>query len=290
MSQPFIGSEAVANGDVTKTELRARYKKLLRDVYVGPYVEMTPELRARAVWLWSRRRGTVAGLTASAVHGAEWVAPDAPLEILHTNRNSLPGLQVRGDHIEADEIARIDGMPVTIPARTVLDLGCWYPTDDAVVAIDALLASVDVKISEVEALAGRYSGRRGIRNARIAFDLADGGSQSPKETLLRLLLIRAGFPRPQTQIAVSDGLGDEFAHLDMGWENVQVAVEYDGEQHRTNRWRYTWDIQRQEKIQRCGWIVVRVVAGDRPAVIIRRVAAARASCGCTDRLRGVALA
>ncbi len=32
----------------------------------------------------------------------------------------------------------------------------------------------------------------------------DAGAQSPKETWLRLLLIDAGFPRPQTQIPVFD--------------------------------------------------------------------------------------
>lgn len=285
MSVPFIGSEAVANGSVVKSALRTRYTKLLRDVYVGPNVELTPELRARAIWLWSRRRGIVAGLTASAVHGAKWVDPSGPLEIIHTNRNPLPGIKVRGDRIEDDEIAWLRGVPLTTPARTALDLGCWYPTDDAVVAIDALLAATDLKPAASELLVQRYSARRGIREARIALGLADGGSQSPKETWLRLLLIRAGFPRPQTQIPVADEFGQEFAYLDMGWEEIKVGVEYDGEHHRTNRRQYTWDIHRQEMIERRQWIDIRVVADDRPVDIIRRVAAARASRGCIDRIR-----
>lgn len=285
MSEPFIGSEAVASGRLLKSALRTRYTRLLRDVYVGPNAELTPEVRARAVWLWSRRRGTVAGLTASAVHGAKWVDTSAPLEILHSNRNPLSGIRVRGDRFEDDEIAWFDGMPVTNPARTALDLGCWYPIDDSVVSIDALLAVGELKPAEVDLLVDRYPARRGIQLARTALGLADGGSQSPKETWLRMLLMRAGFPRPQTQIPVCDEFGEVFAYLDMGWEEVKVAAEYDGEQHRTDNRQYTWDIRRQEKVKRRGWIDIRVVAGDRPADIIRRVAEARASRGCSDCLR-----
>lgn len=157
--------------------------------------------------------------------------------------------------------------------------------DDAIAAIDALFAAVSIKVADVELLAQRYPGRRGIREVRTALDLVDGGSQSPKETWLRLLLIRAGFPRPRTQIPVCDDSGEAFAYLDTGWEDVKVAAEYDGEQHRTSRWQYNWDRIRQEKIRARGWKDVRVLAGDRPADIINRVAAARASRGCADRLR-----
>ncbi|WP_156687947.1 type IV toxin-antitoxin system AbiEi family antitoxin [Mycobacterium sp. Marseille-P9652] len=276
MSEPFVGSEAVANGEVLKSALRTHYTRLFRDVYANPGLEQSPIVRARAGWIWSRRRGIVAGLTASAVYGARWIEPSRPLEILHTNRNPLPGIVVRGGRIDDDEVTVVDGVPVTTPARTALDLACWYSLDEAVAAIDALLGATDLKVAEVERLAERCRGRRGIRRAREAFELVDGGSQSPRETWLRLLLIRAGFPRPQTQIPVCDAIGEVFAYLDMGWEDVKVAAEYDGEQHRTDQRQYRWDLRRQEKIERLGWINVRVVAGDRPMDVIRAVAAARA--------------
>jgi hypothetical protein len=276
MAEPFIGSEAVANGDVVKSALRTRYTKLFRDVYVCSGVELTPLGRARAGWLWSRRRGIVAGLSASALHGARWIDSTLPLEILHGNRNPLRGIRVRGDRIEYDEVELLDGVPVTTPARTVLDLGCWYPTNEAVAAIDALIRAAKVKVADVEILAQRYPGRRGISRARIAIRLADAGAQSPKESWLRLVLIQAHLPQPQTQIAVRDEFGDLTVYLDMGWEDVKVAVEYDGEQHRSDRWQYTWDIRRAEMLERLGWIVIRVVAGDRPADIVRRARAALA--------------
>lgn len=277
MAEPFIGSEAVSNGEVLKSALRTHYRKLFRDVYVDPRVELTSLIRARAAWLWSRRRGVVAGLSAAAVHGAQWVDATAPIEILHSNRNPLPGLRVHGGSLQDDEITLVDGVPVTTPARTAVDLGCWHPTNDAVAAIDDLLRATNCKEAEIESLAERYGGRRGIHSARHAISLADAGAQSPKETWVRLLLIQAGLPRPQTQIPVSDEFGDPTYYLDMGWKESKVAAEYDGEQHRRDRRQYTWDIRRRETLERLGWIVVRVVAGDRPADIVGRVRAALAT-------------
>ncbi|BBY64574.1 hypothetical protein MHEL_28170 [Mycolicibacterium helvum] len=81
-------------------------------------------------------------------------------------------------------------------------------------------------------------------------------------------------PRPQTQIAIYDTFGELIAYLDMGWEGVKVAAEYDGQQHRTDRMQYAWDSRRREKLEELGWIVIRVLAGDQPADVIRRVRAA----------------
>jgi hypothetical protein len=276
MAEPFIGSEAVASGFLVKSALRTKYTKLFRDVYVSPDAQLTPQLRAHAGWLWSRRRGIIAGLSASALHGAKWVDLTAPLEIIHANRNPLPGIWVRGDDIAEDEVVVIEGIPATTPSRTALDLGCWYPRSEAVAAIDALARVTDLKMPEVDLLAQRYPGRRGIRQARATLGLVDAGAQSPKETWLRLLLIQAGLPRPQTQIPVRDEFGSIIAYLDMGWEDMKIAVEYDGDQHRSDRRQYIWDIRRLEHLERLGWIVIRVVAGDHPADITRRVRSALA--------------
>jgi hypothetical protein len=56
----------------------------------------------------------------------------------------------------------------------------------------------------------------------------------------------------------------------MGWEDIKVAVEYDGDQHRAIRYQYVKDIRRFEMLERYGWIVVRVIAEDHPDHIIRR--------------------
>lgn len=276
MEEPFLGSEAVASGALTRSQLCTRYARLFRDVYVNRDVQVTAALRAKAGWLWAKRQGVVAGVSAAALHGSKWVEDTTTVELIHGNRHRLPGLHTRGDRIEEDEITVVNGVPVTTPARTALDLGCWYPTMSGVAVIDSLARATEFKAADVELLAQRYPGRRGIARARLAITLFDAGAQSPKETWLRLVLVDAGLPRPQTQIPVRDEFGRVIAYLDLGWEHLRVAVEYDGDQHRSDRSQYNWDIRRLEILHRLGWIVIRVVAGDRPAGIVRRVKTALA--------------
>lgn len=277
MTDPFLGREALAARRLSPYELRSRYVALHQDVYVPRGAELTPTMLAKACWLRSRRRGILAGFSAAALHGAKWIDPALPAAIIDTNRRPADGIQTWEERIEPDEITIIDGMRATTPPRTALDLARRWPLGFAVAAVDALTQATDLKVADVELLVDRYRGRRGMKAARAALELVDGGAQSPKETWLRLLLLRAGFPRPQTQIVVRNEWGWVEAFLDMGWEDIKVAIEYDGDQHRSSRYQYVKDIRRLEKLeQRFGWIVVRVIAEDHPDDIVRRVARARA--------------
>jgi very-short-patch-repair endonuclease len=280
MIEPFIGHEAIAAGLMSKSQLATRFRRLFPGVYVERDADITAELRAKAGWLWTGRRGVVAGFAAAALHGSKWADDARVVELIHDNRRGPPGIQPRGDRIEEDEIKLVAGMPVTSPVRTALDLGCWYPIMTAVAGIDALARATEINPTDVELLARRCAGRRGIVRARRALDLFDPGAQSPKESWLRLVLIQAGLQGPQTQIAVRNEFGSAIAYLDMGWEDVKLAVEYDGEQHRSDRRQYTWDVRRLETLERLGWIVIRVVAGDRPAEVVGRVRAALARRAC----------
>jgi hypothetical protein len=274
MGEPFIGSEAVASGRVTPYALRTRYVAIHRDVFIPRDTEPTPLIRAKAAWLWSGRRGVVAGLSASALHGAKWIDARRPAQIIYDNRHPPVAIRTWSDCIEEDEVALLDGIKVTTPARTALDLACRYPVDKAVAMIDALARASRVKVADVELLAERYRGRRGIRRARVALPLVDPGAESPRETWLRLLLIRAGFPPPQTQIPVYDEYGQLVAVLDMGWEHIKVAADYEGDHHWMDRRRFNHDIRRAEVVAELGWIDVRVTAEDTEGGIIRRVSAA----------------
>jgi very-short-patch-repair endonuclease len=280
MREPLVGSEAIASGALSKSALSTRYRRLFPDIYVAREAGVDAKLRAKAAWLWTGRRGVVAGFAAAALQGSKWADDVHVVDLLHENWRPPPGVQTHGDRVDDDEIALIGGVPVTSPTRTALDIGCWYPTMTAVAGIDALARAVEVKAADVELLARRYPGRRGITRARQAIELFDAGAQSPKESWLRVVLMQAGLPRPQTQIPVRDEFGSAVAYLDMGWEDVKVAVEYDGEQHRTDRRQYSWDVRRLEMLERLGWIVIRVVAGDRPAEVVSRVRAALARRNC----------
>ena len=65
----------------------------------------------------------------------------------------------------------------------------------------------------------------------------------------------------------------------MGWEEFGVAVEYDGDHHRTDRRQYVKDMTRLRMLEQLGWLVIRVIAEDRPEEWLARVVAALRSRG-----------
>ncbi len=166
-------------------------------------------------------------------------------------------------------------------ARTAFDLGRRKGLKQAVINVDALAYATRLTASDVEALIPGHRGARGLVQLRQALELMDGGAESPQETRTRLVLIEAGLPRPQTQIAVHDDFGEAFARIDMGYEAYKVGVEYDGIQHWNPRER-AYDIDRHAKLQARGWRIVRVSAEIlhyRPHTIVTRTCDALAAAG-----------
>lgn len=270
MEHPFLGSEALAAGRLTSFALRTRFVAVYRDVYVPRGTEITATVRAHAAWLWSRRMAVVAGQSAAALHGAKWVDSRRPAELLWPNRRPPPGIHTWSDRVAEDEIDVVAGVPVTTPARTALDLACRYAEGRAVAAIDALANATDLKVADIEMIADRCSGRRGIRRARAVLDLVDPGAESPRETWLRLLVMRHGFPRPQTQIPIYDEYGQLVAVVDLGWEDMTIAMDYDGDYHR-DPVRFNKDIRRHDDITGLTWTHIRVTSRDTEGGVIRQL-------------------
>jgi hypothetical protein len=212
----------------------------------------------------------VAGVAASALHGAQWVDVDRPIELVAPSARPQRGLVVRNETLDGDEITRFKQLPVTTVARTAFDLGRHLPRGAALARLDALMHATPFSREDVNVLAKRYRGARGLRRLRDVLPLVDGGAASPRETWLRLLFIDAGLPTPATQIPVYDDW-QFVAMLDMGWEDYKVAAEYDGDQHRTDRRQFVKDINRLAKTQDLGWHVIRVVNEHRPDHVISRV-------------------
>lgn len=265
----FRGSEAIAGGAITRARLRWNYHAVFPDVYEANTTDPSLQRKTRAAWLWSRRSGIITGRAAAALHGARWIGADTPVEILWRCGRPPPGLIVRNELIEDDEIVDIAGLKVTSPERTALDIARHVPRDLAIRHLDALANATDIKAADVLMLGERYQRLRGIPRARNALALMDGGAQSPRETWLRLVLIDDGLPTPRTQVMVGDGFNVAF--LDMGYDEPKVGLDYDGQQHMTDRGRYVHDIGRAELIDRQGWIDIHVVAEHSRRFILHRV-------------------
>jgi hypothetical protein len=268
---------------VKKHQLRSGFRPVFPDVYVQKDLTLTIRHRATAGWLWTRRQGVIAGLTAAALHGAKWVDDCLPVELVWSNVRAAPGLRTYDMRLRHEELGGIAGLPVTTPLRTAFDIGRRGRLGEAVARLDALGNATGFTAEDVLTLASHHSRARGVCQLRAALGLYDPGAASPKESWLRMLLINAGFPRPTTQIPITSPDGSRQYYLDMGWEDVMVAAEYDGEQHRLDPAVYTYDIQRSEDIAELGWLRVRVVKRNRADDVVARVQRAYLSRLRTDR-------
>ncbi|NNH06615.1 hypothetical protein [Cellulomonas fimi] len=158
------------------------------------------------------------------------------------------------------DVGEASGLPVTSLERTAVDCAAGSAALAGLVIADgALRAGADGRL--LGEVLGDLAGRRGICRARAVLALADGGSESPGETATRFLLLRAGFPVPQTQVCVRTSLATYWT--DLGWPEWRVAVEYDG------RSKYLSDPEvlvrekrRHDAIVDEGWRLVRVTKED----------------------------
>jgi len=279
---PFLGWQAVRRGDITAYELRKAYRPVYRNVYLPSRAALTAATRARAAWLWSGGDAVLVGRSAAAVLGTKWIDARLPAEIARADRHGPPGIVVHSYELAADEVCAVVGMRVTTPARTAFDIGRTVPAFRAIPVLDALLNATGATVSEVASLAGAKPGARGVRRLRALLPLVDPGAESPQESRVRLLLVRAGLPPPETQIEFVDPLGVPRIRLDMGWRQWRLAVEYDGVQHWADKYQRSWDIDRIAMLDALGWTVVRVSAEmlSRPHVIVERVRAKLRAAGC----------
>lgn len=158
----------------------------------------------------------------------------------------LPRLQgVRGHRLTGTglTLVRRYGFPVADAASTWCQLGTVLGHDDLVAAGDHLVRCPRkpergerrpyVRLDHLRsvALSRRGPGGRALREAAAA---VREGADSRRETLLRLLLVRAGLPEPELNQEIFDDDGGSLGFADMLYRAQRVVVEYDGDQHRTD--------------------------------------------------------
>ncbi len=100
------------------------------------------------------------------------------------------------------------------------------------------------------------------RRLRAALALADGRAESTFETLVRLLLVRAGLAPETLQLEVFDNNGRLYARLDMAWPSVKVGLEADGREFHDLPQALHRDRVRANQLAEDGWKIFRVTWDD----------------------------
>ncbi len=182
--------------------------------------------------------------------------------------------RVRRVKLAAGDVVDRDGLPVTSPLRTCLDLACHFPLVEAVVAVDQALHAGLVQLAALTGYVARHHKIPGLNQARLVLELAEAKAESPMESRLRLLLVRAGLPRPEAQVSLTNTRGAFLGRVDLFYRDASLAIEYDGENHRD---RITADNQRQNRLLESGIHLLRYTAPDlaeRPTAVVAEVRAA----------------
>jgi very-short-patch-repair endonuclease len=259
-SGPFRGSVAVASGRLTRGLLRGpRYERLFPDVYVPAELEVDLALRARAAGVLVAGRGVVAGYAAAELLGASSGAPDSPVDVLAEGHHRWPGIRVRRECVDKDEIQLIGGTPVTTAGRAAYDLARWAPTlAERVAAVDALAFRRGVTPADVVVLRHRHLGAHGGGDVAEVLALVDPRAESPMESRVRVALVLGGLP-PEVQYPVV--VRGHRYRLDLAYPHHRVAVEYDGVDHRGQR-RARRDLIREAALTGAGWRVLRFDADE----------------------------
>ncbi|WP_427006310.1 hypothetical protein [Pseudarthrobacter sp. H2] len=186
--------------------------------------------------------GTIVSHTSAAVlWGFPLPAALERLVIIHLT--SLPGRRsvrrkgvVGHQHaLEPEEITAGRRLVCTSPLRTWFDLARILGLDDLVIAGDFLLRRRNplASLPLLDAYLAGKKGHPGYRRALQARSLMRAGTDSPKETELRLLLLRHGLPEPGINIPMFDETGRWIQDPDLSYEEQKIAIQYDGGHHAT---------------------------------------------------------
>jgi very-short-patch-repair endonuclease len=165
---------------------------------------------------------------------------------------------VIGHQLMVDESIEVDGLPVAPPVETWVQLAALLRVDDLVLAGDALVRRHEplARMSSLEQATTAASGRPGIRRLREAQPLVRARTDSPMETVLRLRILRSGLPEPTVNHVIH--ARDRSYHADLAYPGENLAIEYDGDQHRTDAAQYHVDVDRLWAIESAGWRVLRL--------------------------------
>ncbi|MBW8871633.1 MAG: hypothetical protein JF618_05510 [Leifsonia sp.] len=169
------------------------------------------------------------------------------------------GAGIAGHQSERATMEMVDGLRVLTAVETWCQVSATLSLDDLVAMGDGLVRRRK-PLTTLEGLrlaVSRYSGR-GCRRLREAFGLVRAGTDSSRETQLRLLMLRAGFPEPEVNGLILNSHGAEIAHGDLVFRASRTILEYEGRHHSENALQFAIDISRLDELMEEGWRVIRV--------------------------------
>jgi very-short-patch-repair endonuclease len=228
-----------------------RLHRVHRGVYAVGHRAITQQGRWMAAVLASGSSAVLSHRSAAALWG---IRPTSRTSVELTTPRRLharPGLHPHRAVLPADEMTVHAGIPITTPARTLLDLAAVVPGQ----ALERALDEAEIlRLTGPQALLDRYPRRRGAANLRLL--LLRGRSPTPTRTKLedRFLTFVDDhrLPRPETNTIV------DVYEVDAVWRDAGLIVELDGFATHGTRRAFERDRERDRRLTAAGWRVIRL--------------------------------
>jgi very-short-patch-repair endonuclease len=256
----FTRSDAVAAGISPRRLGGSRFRRIFRGVYISSAVRPAHRERVTGALLLFPE-----GAWASHMSAAYWCGVVVPqTSLVHVSvrriedRRWQPGLK---PHLAPSHtrVRRHDGILVSDPVRMYIELASVLDLVDLVVAGDFLIRVFKMKSEEPVAALDQtrdYWSPAARHAARFVRD----GVDSPMETRLRMVLVRAGLPEPEVNFTLRDVDGHILARFDLSYPRLRIIVEYDGHQHLGIIENWENDPDRREFLDNEEWRVLRVTS------------------------------
>ena len=268
----FAVAQAVASG-ATRGRLRAGDLRAphhgLRALG-GPPVDL--EERCLELVPALREGHLFSHVTALALWGlplpTRYVRGGAPLHVSAVGRREPRRPGVVGHRLSPHLLPGVAPPPALVPPVLAwVQSAALLTLDELVVVGDALAGRWSnrqearcVPVAQLRSATEHDPRRPGAARLREAVEWVRAGVESPKETEVRLLLVRAGLPEPELNVPTHGADGAYLGRPDLRWAEHGVTLEYEGSHHRDDPHVYAQDIDRRERFEDHGWSVVRCIA------------------------------
>ncbi len=266
--QPFTRVQAADLGlrdrDLREALRAGAVRRVLHSVYVDAAVADSRDLRSSSLQQVMPSYAVLFGTTAAWAFGVDAFQPSDRFVLTPqcvvphgTTRCTSAGIRTVEGFIPAADITEIDGLRITVPERTAVDLLRRLSRPFALSAADALAHAGLVVPDGLRHRVDGLTGYPGIVQARQLARWVEPLTESPGESWKRLRLLDAGFPRPVAQFWVLDRAGRRRYRLDLAYPHLLLGFEYDGaEDHSADSDRAADEARRAWLREVKGWRLV----------------------------------
>ena len=266
---------------MTRNAVKVRVRRghlhpLFRAVYAVGHTNLTMQGRFLAAVKACGPTAVLSHVSAAALYElVRW--DDRYPEVTTTSQRAHRGIRThRSSVLAVDDVTRYRGIPVTTPARTLVDLGATFTYKALRRTVREAQRNL-VDIRHILATLDRLGPRRGTENLTKILATGRAPTRSELEDTVLDLLLSAGFEHPHVNVPIR--IGTRRVIPDFRWPAQRLVIEADGAAFHDDRLTREDDAERQALLEAHGERVVRVTwaqAVSRRAQTVERIRAAGA--------------